>query len=66
MPHDDLLLAAAMQRMHDDHRAAARHRLVGSKRLRSLSGRFRLDWRVVREHRVLVASVGFTWRRAAS
>lgn len=62
MPHDDLL-AIAMQRMHDDQRLAERHRLAGAKRLRSLSGRVRLDWRVVREHRVLVASVGFSWRR---
>jgi hypothetical protein len=65
MPHDDLLLAVAMQRMHDDRLRAERHRLAGSKRLRSLSGRIRLDWRVVRDHRVLVASVGFSWRRAA-
>jgi hypothetical protein len=64
MPHDHLLLAMAMQRIHDDHRSAERHRLVGAKRLRSLSGRISLDWRVVREHRVLVASVGFAWRRA--
>lgn len=66
MPNDDLLLAVAMQRMHDDHHAAARRRLAGSKRLRSLSGRIRLDWRVVRDQRVLVASVGFSWRRATS
>ncbi|MFE9746124.1 hypothetical protein ACFYOT_14550 [Saccharothrix saharensis] len=66
MPHDDLLLAVATQRMHDDHHAAANHRLAGSKRLRALSGRLRLDWRVVRDQRVLVASVGFSWRRAAS
>lgn len=65
MPYDDLLLAAAMQRMYDDHHAAERRRLVGTKRLRALSGRFRLDWRVVRDQRVLVASVGFSWRRAA-
>ena len=64
MPHDDLLLAMATQRMHDDQHAAARHRLAGSKRLRSVAGRFRLDWRVVRDQRVLVASVGFSWRRA--
>ncbi|GAB2972076.1 hypothetical protein [Saccharothrix stipae] len=64
MPHDDLLLAVAMQRMQDDQHAAEGRRLVGSKRLRSLSGRFRLDWRVVRDQRVLVASVGFSWRRA--
>ena len=66
MPHDNLLLAVATQRMHDDHRAAERHRLAGRKRLRFLSGRFRLDWRVVRDQRVLVASVGFSWRRATS
>lgn len=64
MPHDDLLLAVAMQRMHDDHRVAERRRVAGAKRLRSLSGRVRVDWRVVREHHVLVASVGFSWRRA--
>jgi hypothetical protein len=66
MPHDDLLLAVAMQRMHDDQSHAERHRLAGSRRLRSLSGRIRLDWRVVRDQRVLVASVGFSWRRATS
>jgi hypothetical protein len=64
MPNEDLLLAVAMQRMHDDHRRAERRRLAGTKRLRSLSGLVRVDWRVVREHRVLVASVGFAWRRA--
>ncbi|MEU4768148.1 hypothetical protein AB0H12_33360 [Actinosynnema sp. NPDC023794] len=65
MPHDALLLAVAMQRTHDDQHAAERRRLVGSKRLRSRSGRFRLDWRVVRDQRVLVAGVGFSRRRAA-
>lgn len=64
MPHDDLLLALAMQRMNEDHSRAERRRLVGAKRLRSLSGRVSLDWRVVREQGVLVASVGFAWRRA--
>lgn len=66
MPHNDLLLDVAMQRMHDDQSHAERHRLAGSRRLRSLSGRIRLDWRVVRDQRVLVASVGFSWRRATS
>ncbi|WP_033437389.1 hypothetical protein [Saccharothrix sp. NRRL B-16314] len=64
MPHDDLLLAVAMQRMHDDHTRAERHRLVGTRRLTFLAVRFRLDWRVVREHRVLVAGIGLSWRRA--
>lgn len=63
MSHDNLLLAVATQRLHDDHRAAARHRLVGRKRLRALGGWLRFDRRVVRDQRVLVATVGFTWQR---
>lgn len=63
MPHDDLLLTVATQRLHDDRLTAERHRLA-RQRLRAFSGRVSLDWRVVREHRVLVASVGFSWRRA--
>ncbi len=66
MSHDNLLLAVAMQRLHDDHRAAALRRTAGSKRLRALAGRIRSDWRVVRDQRVLVASVGFSWRRVTS
>ncbi|QFZ17214.1 hypothetical protein [Saccharothrix syringae] len=64
MSHDHLLLGVATQRMHERERAAERHRLVGGKRLRALSGWVRLDWRVVRGHRELVAGFGVSWRRA--
>ncbi|WP_433269681.1 hypothetical protein ACQPZF_07640 [Actinosynnema sp. CS-041913] len=64
MPYQDLLLAVARQRMHDDEHAAARHRLT-RKRLKAFSGLLKLDWQVVREQRRVVASVGFSWQRSA-
>ncbi|MBB5957721.1 hypothetical protein FHS29_004316 [Saccharothrix tamanrassetensis] len=64
MPYQDLLLTVARERMHDDVRAATRYRLT-RKRLKAFSGLLKLDWQVVREHRRVVASVGFSWQRTA-
>ncbi|MFD7653253.1 hypothetical protein ACFV4N_04655 [Actinosynnema sp. NPDC059797] len=64
MPHDHLLLSVAKQHMREEQGAAERHRSTGGKRLRALSGWVRFDWRVVRDHRELVAGFGVSWRRA--